>query len=59
MLGKKDLAVGGNIEHAATALHELRLHAERLRDLGRQTDGPGLVVSANAVGDRDLHCECR
>jgi hypothetical protein len=55
VLREHELAVGSDIENAVRALDELGLDAERLPDLGRQTDGPGQVVSGNAVGDGDFH----
>ena len=57
MLGEDELAVGGDIEDAVRALDELGLDSQRLPDLGRQTDGPGQVVSGNAVGDGEFHGE--
>ena len=48
-------AVGDDIEHAVGAFDQLRLRLELLRDLGRQTGGPGQVVSTHAVGDGDMH----
>ena len=55
MLGKNDGAVGGDVEDAAATLDELGLHSELPGDLGRQTGGPGQVVSDYAVGDGDAH----
>jgi hypothetical protein len=51
-------AVSENLEPAAAARLELDVYAWKvLRDLGRQTGGPGLVVSKRAVFDRDGHDE--
>src|SRR5688500_6416872 len=55
VLGEEQRAVRGDVEYAVVALDELGLHAQRLLDLGRQTDSPGQVVSAYAVSDCDLH----
>jgi hypothetical protein len=55
VLGEDPLPVRHDVEDAVVALDELRLDAEFLLDRGRQTGGPGQVVSAYAVGDRDLH----
>jgi hypothetical protein len=44
-----------DIEHAAAAADELRLDTEFLFDRGRQTGGPGKVVSNAAVFDRQVH----
>jgi hypothetical protein len=49
-------AVLENFEPAAGARLELNVDARKLaRELGRQTGGPGLVVSNCAVFDRDGH----
>ena len=55
MLGVDQLPVRGDVEYAAYTLDQLGLRAELLRDLGRQTGGPGKVVSLNAVLDGDVH----
>jgi hypothetical protein len=55
VLGEDQPAVGDDVEDAAIALQELRLDAERLPDVGRQTGGPWQIVSAYAVLDGDLH----
>jgi hypothetical protein len=44
-----------DVEDAAGAAHELGIDAGLLLDLGRQTGGPGKVVSSSAVVDGDLH----
>lgn len=57
VLREHELAVGRDVEDAATSLHELGLDAQSLPDLGRQTDGAWQVVSGHAVGDGDFHAE--
>lgn len=56
LLGKDRRAVYSDLEDAAGGLgqldHRLRVFP---RELGRQTGGPGLVVSDDAVFDTDLH----
>jgi hypothetical protein len=54
-LGVDERPVDHDVEDAAGALRELRLDPERLFQLGRQTGGPRLVVSDDAVGDLDVH----
>jgi hypothetical protein len=49
-------AVPRYFEPPAGARHELDVGIGKLRcELGRQPDGPGLVVSERAVLDRDVH----
>ena len=55
VLGKNQRAVGSDIEDTAAALDELGLHSELPGNFGRQTGGPGQVVSDHAVGDGDAH----
>ena len=55
VLGEDQLAIDGHVEDTAVSLHELDFTAELPLDLGRQTGGPGQVVSANAVLDGDGH----
>jgi hypothetical protein len=50
-LGKDEVVPDGDLENASVTPDELRLDAELLRDLGRQTGGAGVVVSACAVLD--------
>ena len=51
-------AVHLDLEGAARRLDQLDLRlGEGLVNLGRQTGGPGLVVSDDAVFDRDTHAE--
>jgi hypothetical protein len=55
-LREHEHAVPGNFEHAATPLHQLDGSVWKcISNLGRQTGGPGLVVSNDAVADRDVH----
>jgi len=55
VLGKNQRAVGGHVEHAAATRDELGLHSEPFGDRGRQTGGPGQIVSNRAIGDGDAH----
>jgi len=55
VLGKDELAVGRDVEHAVRALRQLGVNPQGLLDLGSQTGRPRQVVSGNAVGDDDLH----
>jgi hypothetical protein len=49
-------AVSGNFKHSTTPLQQLDGSVGIcLSNLGRQTGGPGLVVSNDAVADRDVH----
>lgn len=55
-LGKDQGAIHRHLEHAARGLHQAHLRlGEELSKLGRQTGGPWLIVSNNAVFDGDLH----
>lgn len=55
-LGIDQGPVGGHFERAAGRLHQANVRfRERLLELGRQTGGPWLVVSNDAVLDRDFH----
>src|SRR5690349_11561244 len=48
--------VAANFEASAPRRNHLDVHLRKPRtQLGRQTDGPGLVVSIGAELDRDLH----
>jgi len=49
VLGVDQRAVRGNVEYTTAALDEFRLHVEFRGDLGRQTGGPGQVISTDAV----------
>lgn len=57
-------AIAQNFESAAPRRNQLDFSlGEPLTNLGRQTGGPGFVVSNDAVFDRDLHslprlCAC-
>jgi hypothetical protein len=55
VLGVDALAIDDDIEDAVLAADQARLGARLLPDSGRQTGGPGQVVSTHAVGDLDLH----
>jgi hypothetical protein len=44
-----------DVEDASASADELRVFSELRLDLGRQTGGPGQVVSNAAVMDDDLH----
>jgi hypothetical protein len=56
LLGEDETAVHRHIEDPTGRLHESNLCAgERLRELSRQTGGSGLIVSDDAVLDRDQH----
>jgi hypothetical protein len=59
LLRKHQPAIGDHFELAARTLDERGVNAERLLDLGRQTGGPGQVVSLNAVRDLQLHDDLR
>jgi hypothetical protein len=53
-------AVPEDLEPTARARRELDVRAWKIRpELGRQTGGPGLVVSKRAVFDRDGHDDVR
>lgn len=49
--GKEDVVAYGDDEDAAAAADEFTLHAQCFLELGRQTGGPGEVVSNAAVVD--------
>ena len=55
--GEHELAVCRDVEDAVRPFDELGLDAQCLLDLGRQTDGPGQVVSNCAVSDPNFHWE--
>ena len=50
-LREDQLAVEHHLELPSRALVEHGVDVTQLLDLGRQTGGPGQVVSSNAVGD--------
>ena len=54
LLGEDDLVARGDLEHPASALHQVRPDAELLLDLVRQTGGARVVVSDGAVLDDDV-----
>jgi len=53
--GEENEVVGGDDEDAAAAADELTVDPEVLLDRGRQTGGPGKVVSNAAVVDSNAH----
>jgi len=54
--GKHQRSIDSHLEHAAGGLDQLDVGlGPRPRELGRQTGGPGLIVSDQAVFDRDAH----
>jgi len=55
VLGVHQLAVGNDVEDAARTFDEFGLNLEPLFQIGRQTGGPGVVVSGDAVGNADVH----
>ena len=55
LLGEDRLAVDADDEDAAAAADELTVDAELLLQRGRQTGGPGKVVSNAAVVDANVH----
>lgn len=55
MLRIDQRAVGRDVEYAGASPDELRLDAELTRNFGRQTGGPGQIVSLAAVLDADAH----
>jgi len=55
VLREYQLAISDHVEHTIVALDQFCVDAQLIRDLGRQTGGLGVIVSANAVGDFDLH----
>jgi hypothetical protein len=55
-LRKHQHAVVGYLEHTTAPLQQLdRCVWKGPSNLGRQTGGPGFVVSNDAVADRDVH----
>jgi hypothetical protein len=54
LLGKDQLAVQHHLELPALPLDELGFDTACVLDLGRQTGGPGKIVSLDAVGDLEL-----
>lgn len=55
MLGKDDVAINGDVEHAPAAGNDLRLEAKLPRDHGRQTGSLWTVVSTDAIRNGDSH----
>jgi len=54
-LREDQLAVALDLEDSARGFDEARFDVELLLDLGRQTGGPGEIVSDAAVFDLDSH----
>ena len=55
-LREHQYTVPGNFEHPTTPLHQLDGSVWiGVPYLGRQTGGPGLVISNDAITDRDVH----
>jgi len=55
-LGEHQLPLDAHLEGAAGGLDQLDVgRRPRLLELGRQTGGPWLVASNDAVFDRDVH----
>ena len=55
-LGENQGLVGLDFKIAAGALDQFRVGIESLFEVGRQTGGPGLVVSIYAVFNGETHC---
>lgn len=56
LLGEHELAVDGNLKESPGRLHQPDLGiGVGLLQLGRQTGGPGSIVSDNAVLDNHMH----
>ena len=53
-LGEDEVVPHGDLEDATAATDQLRLDAELLLDLSRQTGGARIVVSTGAVLDGDI-----
>lgn len=59
-LGVNGLAIDTDLKDTAAGRHELQPTDAllELQELGRQTDGLGLVVSSRAILDNDLRTHC-
>src|SRR5690242_10644252 len=55
MLREDEVAVDEHVEHAAASLLERWIHTLLPLDRGRETRGPGEIVSGHAVLDPDFH----
>ena len=51
MFREDQFAIGHDVEYAGRALNELGFDPCAFADVGRQTGGPGEIVSTNAIGD--------
>jgi hypothetical protein len=59
LLREEQVPVHGDVKHSAGGGDEPCLGVEFLAQLRRQTGGAGLVVSNDAVSDRDIHVQNR
>jgi len=59
LLGKQKLSVDRYIKYSSGRRNQVRLDVEFLAELRRQTGGAGLIVSNDAVSDRDIHGQNR
>ena len=59
LLGKHDLPIHGYLKHSTGGWDELRLDIEFLAKVRRQTGSARLVVSNDAIADRDVHGQNR
>jgi hypothetical protein len=55
VLGEDELPIHHDVENAAGPLDQPGARTEFLFELGRQTGGPGLVISGHTEGDLDVH----
>jgi len=55
IFGKDQRFVGSDFEGASRAFVQLRIDAEAPFEVSRQTGGPGLVISNDAIFDCDAH----
>ena len=55
MLGENQRIAGLDVKDAAAALDELGIDSYLVLDRGRQTGGPGFVVSLYAIGNGNMH----
>ena len=55
VLGEDQFIFHSDVKHSGVSLEEHRFESSGLFNFGRQTGGPGEVVSTDAVGDRDFH----
>ena len=55
MLGEHERIIRPDVEYPAAALDEFGIKPQRCLDPGRQTGGPGQVVSFSAIGNGNVH----